>query len=80
MRNGRTSSCFSQGHSFAFDLSAGALFKLQMVGMEGCMTTNGDKSKGRRKWETPAVSVLALRDTRGAPTTGSDLALLGPSG
>ena len=36
------------------------------------MDTQPDSAKPRRKWETPAISVLAFRDTRTKSVTPSD--------
>lgn len=36
------------------------------------MNTQFDKPKQRRKWETPAISVLAFRDTRVKAVTTTD--------
>lgn len=36
------------------------------------MNTQSEKSKQRRKWETPTISVLAFRDTRVKAVTTTD--------
>jgi Chaperone of endosialidase len=36
------------------------------------MNTQSEKSKQRRKWETPAISMLAFRDTRVKAITTTD--------